>query len=321
MKIIGYRTVKTGVGVSLAMIVATAAGLQYAAAAGIITMLSIQSTKRESVKIAFQRIGSCILAMIIASIIFNIAGYNPVAFGVFLLIFIPLTVKFNLEQGIIVSSVIATHLLGAKNTGIPLIANELALMFIGVIIALFLNLYIPSIENVIKEDQEYIEDRMKDILLKMAIALKKQEITFSEEELFQALAYRIKAAKKRAYQNLNNYIISDMSYYVEYMEMRRQQFKVLKKIKDKFQRFSITYEHSIMVADFTEKISKSFYEENTGEVLLKELEALRGEFKKMALPVTRDEFENRAMLYQFLNELEELLLIKFEFMKNVSLKG
>lgn len=321
MKIIGYRTVKTGVGVSLAMIVATAAGLQYAAAAGIITMLSIQSTKRESVKIAFQRIGSCILAMIIASIIFNIAGYNPVAFGVFLLIFIPLTVKFNLEQGIIVSSVIVTHLLGAKNTGIPLIANELALMFTGVSIALFLNLYIPSIENVIKEDQEYIEDRIKDILLKMALALKKQDITFSEEELFQALAYRIKAAKKRAYQNLNNYIISDMSYYVEYMEMRKQQFKVLKKIKDKFQRFSITYEHTIMVADFTEKISKSFHEENTGEVLLKELESLRCEFKKMALPVTRDEFENRAMLYQFLNELEELLLIKFEFMKNISLKS
>ena len=320
MKIIGYRTVKTGVGVSLAMILATVAGLQYAPAAGIIAMLSIQSTKRESVKIAFQRIGACILALLIASIVFNILGYNPVAFGIFLLFFIPLTVKLNLEQGIVVSSVIATHLLGSKNTGMPLIANELALLFIGVSIALFLNLYIPSIENIIKEDQQYIEDGMKKILLKMSIALKKQDITFSEEELFQELSSRIKSAKKRAYQNLNNYIISDMSYYVEYMEMRRQQFKVLKKIKDKFQRFFITYEHTIMVADFTEKISNSFYEKNTGEALLKDLEDLRREFKQMALPATRDEFENRAMLYQFLNELEELLLIKFEFMKNISIK-
>ena len=320
MKIIGYRTVKTGVGVSLAMILATVAGLQYAPAAGIIAMLSIQSTKRESVKIAFQRIGACILALLIASIAFNILGYNPVAFGIFLLFFIPLTVKLNLEQGIVVSSVIATHLLGSKNTGMPLIANELALLFIGVSIALFLNLYIPSIENIIKEDQQYIEDGMKKILLKMSIALKKQDITFSEEELFQELSSRIKSAKKRAYQNLNNYIISDMSYYVEYMEMRRQQFKVLKKIKDKFQRFFITYEHTIMVADFTEKISNSFYEKNTGEALLKDLEDLRREFKQMALPATRDEFENRAMLYQFLNELEELLLIKFEFMKNISIK-
>ena len=302
------------------MILAAGFGLQYSVSAGIITMLSIQSTKRESVQIAFQRTGACIMALILASVIFNIAGYNPVAFGLFLLVFIPLTVKFNMEQGIVVSSVIVTHLLVAKNTGMPLIANELELLFIGVSIALFLNLYMPSIENNIKEDQKYIEESMKNILLKMSAALKEHDSSFAEEELFAELDERIKTAKRNAYKNLNNYLISDMSYYVEYMEMRRQQFKILKRMKDNFNRIFITYEHTIMVADFTEKISKSFDEKNTAEGLLKDLEDLRGEFKDMPLPATREEFENRAMLYEFLNDLEQLLLIKYEFMKSITVK-
>jgi uncharacterized membrane protein YgaE (UPF0421/DUF939 family) len=321
MKIIGTRTLKTGVGVSIAIILATRFGLKYAVAAGIITMLSIQSTKRESIQIAFQRIGACLLALIISSIFFNILGYSPVIFGLFLLAFIPLTVKFNLEQGIIVSSVIVTHLLVEKSTSIPLILNELALMFIGVSIALFLNLYMPSIENKIKKDQMFIEESMKNLLLKISLALKEHNSFFAEEELFQKLGNRINVSKKRAYKNLNNYLISDMSYYVEYMEMRRQQFKTLKRMKDNFQRFSITYEHTIMVANFTEKISLDFYEKNTAEGLLKDLEELRCEFKNMELPLTREEFENRAMLYQFLNDLEQFLLIKFEFMKNISIES
>jgi uncharacterized membrane protein YgaE (UPF0421/DUF939 family) len=321
MKIIGTRTLKTGIGTPISIILATVFGLKYAAAAGIITMLSIQSTKRESIQIALKRIAACVLALIIASVFFSIFGYSPVVFGLFLLAFIPMTAKFNLEEGIIVSSVIVTHLLVERSTSLQLVFNELALMFIGVGVALFLNLYMPSRENLIKEDQKYIEESMKKILVKMSAALKEHDSSFADDELFRELDDRIKAAKRRAYKNLNNYLIRDMSYDVEYMEMRRQQFKTLKRMKDSFRRFSIADEHTNKVADFTEKISKDFYEKNTAEGLLKELEDLREEFKNMNLPSTREEFENRAMLYQFLNDLEQFLLIKFEFMKNLALEN
>jgi uncharacterized membrane protein YgaE (UPF0421/DUF939 family) len=321
MKIIGTRTLKTGIGTPISIILATLFGLKYAAAAGIITMLSIQSTKRESIQIALKRIAACVLALIIASVFFSIFGYSPVVFGLFLLAFIPMTAKLNLEEGIIVSSVIVTHLLVERSTSLQLAFNELALMFIGVGVALFLNLYMPSRENLIKEDQKYIEESMKKILVKMSAALKEHDSSFADDELFRELDDRIKAAKRRAYKNLNNYLIRDMSYYVEYMEMRRQQFKTLKRMKDNFRRFSIADEHTCKVADFTEKISKDFYEKNTAEGLLKELEDLRGEFKNMNLPATREEFENRAMLYQFLNDLEQFLLIKFDFMKNLALEN
>ena len=40
------------------------------------------------------------------------------------------------------------------------------------------------------------------------------------------------------------------------------------------------------------------------------------EFKKMELPKSREEFESRAQLLQFLNDMEEFLLIKRSFFKN-----
>jgi uncharacterized membrane protein YgaE (UPF0421/DUF939 family) len=157
---------------------------------------------------------------------------------------------------------------------------------------------------------------MKNILLKMYIALKEHDNSFSEEDLFQSLGNRIEIAKRHAYKNFNNYLSSDMSYYVEYIEMRSQQFAALKRLKTHFTRFFNTYEHTILVAEFTKKVSEDFYENNTCENLINDLGELRIKFKNMALPSSREEFENRAMLYQFLNDLEQFLLIKYEFMKN-----
>lgn len=316
MKFIGYRTLKTGIGASIAMIIAKQLGLEYAVSAGIITILSIQNTKKQSVKIAIQRIASFLMALFIATILFKILGYYAITFGIFLLIFIPLVVRFNLEQGIVVSSVLVTHLLVEKSTSMFWIWNELSLMLIGVGVALLLNLYMPSIEAQIKEDQIYIEEKMKGILIQMAKALKENCNSIKEEELFNNLENRLHTARSNAYQNLNNYFLLDASYYVQYMEMRIQQFETIKRMKGHFKKFFMAYEQTIMMADFTEQVSHSLYEENTCEQLLEELNKLRDNFRKMALPSTREEFENRAMLFQFLNDMEQFLTIKNEFKLN-----
>ncbi|MCT8975139.1 aromatic acid exporter family protein [Clostridium sp. CX1] len=317
MKFIGYRTLKTGIGAAVAMIIAKELGLEYSVSAGIITILSIQSTKKQSVIIAVQRIGAFILALFLSIIIFKLLGYNPLAFGVFLLIFIPLTVRFNLDQGIVVSSVLITHLLVQKSTELFWIWNELSLMLIGVGVALLLNLYMPSIEGKIKEDQNYIEEKMKEILIHMADTLKNNDFSIKEDELVTSLEKRLHKGRNRAYNNFNNFFLLDTSYYVQYMEMRIQQFETIKRMREHFQRFFMTYEQTIMIADFTENVANSIYEENTAEGLLNQLNFLRDEFRKMALPSTREEFENRAMLFQFLNDLEQFLLIKHNFKKDV----
>nr|WP_242847796.1 hypothetical protein [Fervidicella metallireducens] len=133
--------------------------------------------------------------------------------------------------------------------------------------------------------------------------------------MFSFLESKLKKTRKLAYVNLNNYFLTDASYYVQYIEMRMQQFETIKGMRQHFQRFFMKYEQSVMIAEFTERVAESIYEENTAEILIKELNILRDNFRKMPLPVTREEFESRAMLFQFLNDVENFLVIKNEFKK------
>ena len=177
-------------------------------------------------------------------------------------------------------------------------------------VALILNPYAKV--KVKKEDQKYIDDTIRKILLNMSDALKNNFVSIKEEELFRL---EKEEARKSTYRNLNNYFFVETNYYVEYMEMRVQQFHVLKRMRAHFQRFFMTYEHSIMVSEFTQEVGESLHEENTAKELLDNLQLLRESFKTMELPKDREEFENRAMLFQFLNDLEDFLIIKYDFKK------
>lgn len=317
MNYIGYRTIKTAIGAALAMLIASSVGLKYSVAAGIIVILSVQSTKRKSIQIAYQRMCACLLALFISTILFNLFGYSPIVFGIFLLLFIPLSARFRIKEGIVVSSVLVTHLLVEKSTSISLLMNEFMLMIVGVGIALLLNLYMPSIEKNVKEDMSYIENLMKEILFNMSSALRECAVSIKEEELINNLEKRLITGRKKALKTLNNSLISDNSYYVKYMDMRTQQLNAFKNMRRHFDRFSITYKQTEMISEFTLKLSESIHEYNTADGLLKNLQALRESFKDMELPKTREEFENRAMLFQFLNDLEQFLLIKNEFKDNI----
>jgi uncharacterized membrane protein YgaE (UPF0421/DUF939 family) len=317
MKFIGYRTLKTAVGGAIAILIAASLGLKYGTAAGVIVILSVQSTKRQSIRVAIQRMGACILALFLSSVLFNLLGYNAYVFGAFLLIFIPTAARFKFNEGIVVSSVLVTHLLVEKSTAVSLIVNELLLMLIGVGVALIMNLYMPSIDKKIKKNQVDIEELIREILRHMSSALGECAVSLKEEELFNRLERKIKKGRERAYRSLNNSLFSDNSYYAKYMDMRYQQLKALKNMRKHFERFSINYKQNEMIAEFTLKLSNSIHEYNTAEGLLKSLQDLRESFKAMELPKTRDEFENRAMLYQFLNDLEQFLLIKNDFKKNL----
>jgi len=321
-KFIGFRILKTAIGSSLAIIIAQYLGLKYAVAAGVITILSIQNTKKTSIKLAFQRLQSTVLALLVSSILFFIFGYNPFVFGLYLIIFIPITVILKITDGIVVSSVLVTHLLAEKSISMFLITNEFLLMIVGAGIGIILNIHMPKIENEIKELQENIEEHMRKILFYMAKDLRNQAVHIDEEILFNELENILVEGKDRSYRHLNNYIMSndakynEIKYYVKYMEMRTLQYEVLKYMRSHFIKFYMTLEHTEIVAKFTEKVASNFGEYNTAEELLIELHAIIFMFKVQELPQTRDEFENRAMLFQFLNDMEALLVLKKNFWTN-----
>lgn len=316
-KFIGFRVLKTAIGVTLAIIIAQLFGLKYAVSAGIITILSIQNTKKQSVELAVKRVLSTIIALVISGILFELLGFNAVVFGIYVLIFIPVTVRFKMADGIVVSSVLVSHLLVEKTVNMFWIGNEIGLILVGAGVALILNLYMPSIESQIVKDKEDIERLMNEIWLNMASSLENHYVSINEENLFLELENKINDAKIRAYKNSNNYLISVASSYENYFEMREKQFVVMKYMREHFNRFFMTFDETKIVADFTTKVAASIYESFDANQLIEELRELRVEFKKSKLPTSREEFENRAMLFQFLNDIDHFLQIKKEFIETI----
>ena len=119
-----HRVLKTAFGTFLAVYIAQLLGIRFAATAGIVTIISIQSTKKESLSIAIERFIASSIGLTIAVILMYFIGFNPFALGIFILIFMPLCLKFNLFQGFLATVVLSTHILAAKEISINMLINE-----------------------------------------------------------------------------------------------------------------------------------------------------------------------------------------------------
>src|SRR5690554_4007592 len=183
---IGYRTIKTAIGASLSIFIAQIIGLDFYVSAGILTILCIKPTKRRSLLSAAYRLFASIIAIIISAIIFELIGYNPFSFGLILLIFIPITVMLKLTEGIITSSVIMLHLYATGAMSIGLFANELALLIIGLGVALLLNLYMPSLDNELERIQKELEANYSQILKEIGLYLKTGNKEWTGKEITEA---------------------------------------------------------------------------------------------------------------------------------------
>lgn len=313
MKFFNNSTFKMAISATIAIFIAQGFKLEFAVTAGVIAILSIQNTKREALIIGARRIISATIAVILSYLLYVLLGNNPLVFGVVLLIFIPIAKKLKIEEGIAVGAVLSTHLLVNNNIDLGWIVNEEAITFIGIGVASLFNLYMPSLDDKFNENKETIEKLYRDIISDMAKSLVTKAIPVNEKKRLEEVESLVEDTRSLAYKINNNNLFKKNLYFVDYIEMRSKQLEAIKRMMSHFSRFSITYDQTLIMSKFTENIANNIYADNDCVELICKLNNLRNNYKEMQLPKTRDEFENRAMLFQFLNDLEDFLLIKKEF--------
>ncbi|KMT61074.1 hypothetical protein X560_0141 [Listeria fleischmannii 1991] len=307
---IGMRTLKTAFGATVAIILAQWIGLEYAVSAGVITILSVQNTKKGSMQLAIQRVYSTVIALSISAILFLIIGFNAISFGLYLLLFIPLAVRLKVTDGIVVSSVLVTHILVEQSLSLFWFVNEMALMAIGAGIAIVLNLYMPKLDEKLKADQQKIEALMRQILFAMSQCLKNEVPYVDGDVRFAELKTTLFAMQAGATQNVDNYFLKETHYYVQYVDMRLVQYRVLTQMRRHISEFKGQSEE---LARLTEKTALELSEDNPADSLVEEITKLVHAFRKSELPSSRAEFENRAILFQFMNDLRYFLETKRDF--------
>ncbi|WP_251551636.1 aromatic acid exporter family protein [Neobacillus muris] len=315
---IGYRTVKTAIGAAAAISIAQFFGLNSFASAGIITILCVQNSKKKSLQAAYARFFACMLAIAFSFIFFEMIAYHPVVIGLLLLVFIPITVWLKVSEGIVTSTVIILHLYTGKHISLVVVSNEIALIVIGIGVALLVNLYMPSLDTKLKKYQVEIEDNFRTIFQEMVSYLRTNESRWLGKEIIETDRL-LEEAKSLAFRDVQNHFLRTQDYYYHYFKTREKQFEIIERLLPIVTSIDLLVEQRYMVADFLEELTEAIHPGNTAQVYLDRLEELQEKFHEEPLPDSREEFEARAQLFRLLKEMEEYLLIKKSLIVDQSL--
>lgn len=316
MKYVYNLTFKMSISATVALALAGLLKLNFAPVAAVIAILSIQDTRKKALIVSRNRILACLIGLMVSVVLYKLLGQSPMIFGIFLIIFIPLTSKLKIEEGMIATVVLSTHLLIAENINLYWIVNELLIMLIGIGTAAIANLFMPSLEDKFKEDKDYIEEAFRIILFKMSKSLVTHTVDVDEGKLMDEIEEKLTDSKDTVYKIVNNKFLKTNSYYTDYINMRINQYDTIKRMRLHFDKFYMSFKQTTIMSNFIKEVAKNIKETNDCKELLRKLIILRNEFKKMDLPKTREEFENRSQLLQLLNDIEEFLEIKRNFAKS-----
>lgn len=310
------RTIRITVSALLANFVAMLIGLENPYAAGIIAILAVLNTRKETFDRVKEYSGSTILAFAIATAVFYIFGYSIYSFAVYLAVYVPLAYFLKVDAGIAPCSVLVTHFLIAESISWAWQINGLAIMFIGLFFALLANFWIPSQNQKIEMMVVDIEKQMSLILFLLEKRL--LEGSKNRERIQQELKDLCKQTielEKIAFIEYDNRDFSDdsESYYIKYAQMRQRQYEILNRITNSLNNVLPNTDENRILASIFGETAEQLDETNTGIELLGYISNLYRVFRDSSLPKSREEFESRAILYNILTEFEKFLELKRDF--------
>lgn len=307
------KSLKIAVAAVVAIAVAGELGLKYSASAGIITILSIQNTKRETLRSAGNRGLAFLGALVLAAASFQMFDYTLWAFAVYLLLFALLCLGAGWMEALAMDSVLITHFLSEGNMQPELLLNECLIFLIGTGIGILVNLHLRRRGAEFERLANEVDEQIKGIIKRMSQWLPKENKDTYNDSCFGALKAALEAAKLCAAANYNNELFRGDTSELDYIRMREQQSVILKEIYVNIKNISYLPKQTLQVAALLEQIEKEYHKENTVEGLLADLEELFKDMKGQELPESREEFEARAILFYILMQIKNLLELKREF--------
>ena len=310
------RTIRITLSALLANFVAMLIGLENPYAAGIIAILAVLNTRKETMERAKEYVISTILAFTIATVVFFIFGFSIYSFAVYLAIYVPMAYNLKVDAGIAPCSVLVTHFLISGSVSMAWQINGFSIMVIGLFFALLANFWIPSHDEKLGTYVVEIEKQMTLVLFLLEKRLLEEtrnntRIKQELKDLF-ALTNQLEDLAFIEYSN-RRFLIDSDNYYIKYAQMRKRQYEILKGITDSLVNvIPNTNENKILASIFGET-AEQLDEKNTGIELLSYIGNLYRVFRDSSLPKTRKEFESRAILYNILIEFEVFLELKRDF--------
>ena len=318
MKSILTNSIKIVLAAIVAILIAQALKLEFAVSAGIVAILTIQPTKRETIRTALGRLYAFVAAMGIAFVSFQVFGFTVPAFFVYLAVFILLCQIFKWYSAMAMNSVLISHFitLGAMNR--DTIANEVLIFVIGVGMGIFANLHLRKRTEDMERLTQETDEQIVKILFRMSERVLNKDISDYNGDCFRILKSRIDEAKRMARENFNNQWDDADTFDMEDIAMREKQCMVLYEMYKTVRCINTSPFTAGKISAFLQDTAQAFEKNNDCRALLTEFGEMDSFMKSQPLPVLREEFEDRARLFVLMRSIEEFLNIKQEFMEKVN---
>lgn len=303
-----FKVIKLSLGSILAIIIASLFELQYSIVAGVITLLVVKDTKKETLKGALSKLFGFILCTVYSYICFNLFGYNLISFSLYILIIIATCFALKIRDVIAMCVVIASHYLLQSSMSSYWILNETGLFLIGAGIGIVFNMFIPSNIDKIYIGQQKLQEQVSLILIDISEIMINPDKDIYFQHHLDELNKLISNSTKAAYENINNNLLSDTKYLLEHMEIIKNQMSILNNLYELVSQLKSVPLQGYIVAEFINKVGNTSFKSHTVTYLLNDLDNIYEDMRTQPLPVDREEFENRAVLFLCLIELRKYLV-------------
>ncbi|MFH5881875.1 aromatic acid exporter family protein [Liberiplasma polymorphum] len=319
MKRYVHTTIKMTLASIITILITELVGLEYAITGGILAVLSIQLTRKDSYMIAFKRLIGASIALVLATLMFVSFGYTVWIFALFTVFFIALSFAVKVPEGIVPSLVLVSHLLLHGSYALPLVINGFLLITIAILVALGLNLLYPlNIDASMGKTKREIDAFIVVDLQLIAGVLKdnhtKNDALKSHQFIYQKLGKLLKEAEL-----VDKDILFDKDHLaMSYLKMRHSQMNRLNRIFELLIGLEKQHPNAVILSEYFESLSQDIGEIDKANPQLNALRELLEFFRAKPLPKSREEFEIRAVLFQITSELESFLKEKIAFHKRYS---
>ena len=310
-----FDMVRIVVAAVVATLIATGLGLQFAVAAGIVAILTIQPTKRETFATACGRFFAFAAALIIAFVCFGIWGYTLSAFFVYLLGFIFVCQVFSWHSAMAMNSVLISHFLTFGEMNIKTVGNEVLIFVIGVSMGIVANMFLTKQSAYMQRLMEQTDEQIVKILVRMAERIENKDISDYNGECFRVLEELLYNSEKVAQENYKNQLSNKDVFDMEYIAMRRKQAQVLYEMYKNVRSLEAVPTTANKIAVYLKNMSQVFHRDNDVEELLRKLQEMKNYMETQPMPSGRQEFEDRARLFVIMESMDEFLQIKADFVK------
>ncbi len=310
------KVIRIAVGSTLSFFICHKFGIQNSASAAVITLLSVQDTKKETLSDVVKRFFSYIFAMVTAFILFTGIGFNEIAFCIFMFILVSVAYKLDWLNTLSSSTVVTTHFMLAKSFAPDFVLDEIFLVIVGTSSAILLNILFWDNSHELRRDMEYIENDLKSFLIKMQHFLSDRE-PLPDDDRLHFIKKHVEEGVKKGLDYEKN-VFEDTAYYGQYMLMRQDQLETLMRIYQSLARLRDSFPLKSDIADIFGRLAdnvdkRECYVYNNPLIL-----GVISKYKKLPLPESMTEMINMAALLDILNELMYYSDLKKTFVEHLT---